>query len=540
MTRTSIAVAAVATTIAALSLAQGATGQAGDRQFGRVHFETSCTAPAQEKFDRALAMLHSFVYPDNVAAFAEVAAVDPQCAIAYWGIAMSHRPNPLILPLSAAALKNGREAVEKGKVIGAKTEREGDWLAAIELYYKDYDKVSQTERGLAYEKAMEGLTKKYPDDREAAIFYAALNETSLPSDKTYANQLKAGAILETILAAAPDHPGALHYLIHSYDYVPLAQRGLAAANRYAEVAPASQHAQHMPAHTYSMLGLWAQSVASNAKSRAAADVQAARLWPGATHPSIPHHLDFMEYALLQMGHEQQARQVRDDSNAITKLGFELLPSRTGLAAIPARFALERQDWKEAAALEPRGGQFPQAEAITYFARAFGSARSGDLAAAQQALDKLTELRGVLEKANQGYWAEQVEIQALAAAAWIAEANGKTDEAAKFMRAAADLEDGSAKHIAMENRLYPMRELLGDLLMEQKQPALALTEYETSLQATPNRLRGLYGAAKAAEAAGQKDKTAAYFGKLVELTKEADTDRPEIREAKSYLASDRRG
>jgi tetratricopeptide (TPR) repeat protein len=510
---------------------------ASAQELGRVHFETSCNAQAQEKFDRGLAMVHSFVYPDSVKAFTEAAAADPQCAIAYWGVAISHRPNPLILPLAAAVLKNGWEAVEKGNAIGAKTERERDWLAAIELYYKDYDKIDQTTRGLAYEKAMERLMQKYPDDPEAAAFYAlALNETAVPSDKTYANQLKAGEILESVLVTQPNHPGALHYLIHSYDYTPLAQRALPAANKYASIAPAAQHAQHMPAHTYSMLGLWAQSIESNTKSRQAAQEQAARLWPGATHPSVPHHLDFAEYALLQMGQDQRAQELRDESNAIKKLGFEFLGSYTGLAAVPARFALERQMWKEAALLEPRGSQFPQAEAITYFARAIGSARSGDLAAGQQAVDKLKELRTTLEKATQSYWAEQVEIQALAASAWIAHAKGQEEEAVKFMRAAADLEDNSEKHIAMENRLYPMRELLGDLLMEQQQPAQALKEYEASLQSTPNRLRGLYGAAKAAQAAKHLDKAATYFRKLAELTRGADADRPEIREARPFLAA----
>ena len=293
-----LVIALLASTFATAVRAQG---------LGQVHFETSCTPQAQEKFDRGLAMVHSFFYPDSVQAFTEAAAADPQCAIAYWGIAISHRPNPMILPLTATILKNGLEAVEKGKAIGAKTERERDWLAAIEFYYKDYDKVDQTQRGLAYEKAMEALMQKYPDDPEAAIFYAlALNETALHSDKTYANQLKAGAILEKILTKLPDHPGALHYLIHTYDYPPLAQRALDAANKYAEVAPAAQHAQHMPAHTYSMLGMWTQSVASNTKSRAVAQQQAAKLWPGATHPSEPHHLDFMEYALLQMGQASEA------------------------------------------------------------------------------------------------------------------------------------------------------------------------------------------------------------------------------------------
>src|SRR3984893_10354871 len=294
---------------------------------GRVHFETSCTSQAQEKFDRGLAMVHSFFYPDSVQAFTEAAAADPQCAIAYWGIAISSRPNPLILPLTTAVLKSGLEAVEKGKAIGAKTERERDWLTAIELYYRDYDKIDKTTRGLAYEKAMEGLMQKYPDDPEAAIFYAlALNETALPSDKTYAKQLKAGAILEKIVAKQPDHPGALHYLTHTYDSPPLAQRALAAADKYAGVAPAAQHAQHMPSHTFSMLGLWPQSVASNSKSRERAQEQAARLWPGATHPGEPHHLDFAEYALLQMGKERDAEQLRDESNAIRKLGFDFLGS----------------------------------------------------------------------------------------------------------------------------------------------------------------------------------------------------------------------
>src|SRR6202011_2667544 len=248
-----------------------------------------------------------------------------------------------------------------------------------------------------------------------------------------------------------------------------------------------------------------------------AQTQAARLWPGATHPGEPHHMDFMEYALLQTGQEGQAKQLRDDSNAIRKLGFEFLGSYTALAAVPARFSLERQMWKEAAALEPRGSQFPQAEAITYFARAMGSARSGDLAAADREMGKLKELRTALEKANQSYWADQVEIQMLAASAWIAHTKGQKEEALKFMRAAADLEDSSEKHIAMENRLYPMRELLGDLLLEQQQPAPALKEYETSLGSPPNRLRGLYGAGSAANLANVPDKATGYFRKLVELT-----------------------
>jgi tetratricopeptide (TPR) repeat protein len=267
----------------------------------------------------------------------------------------------------------------------------------------------------------------------------------------------------------------------------------------------------------------------------AAREQAARTWPGAAHPAESHMLDFTQYALLQLGLEQRAKQIVDESNAIKKLGFEYVVGYTGLAAVPARFALERQAWKEAAVLEPRGSQFPQAEAITYFARAIGAARSGDIASAEQAITKLKDLRAALEAANQSYWAEQVEIQILAASAWAAQISGRRTDALKFMRAAADLEDGSEKHVAMENRLYPIRELLGDLLMLQHQPARALKEYETANEATPNRLRGLYGAAKAAVQSGQHGKARTYFSKLAELTKNADADRAEVREARAFVA-----
>jgi hypothetical protein len=505
------------------------------QELGRVSFKTSCNAAAQEKFDRGVALVHNFFYPDSVRAFTEAAAADPQCAIAYWGIAISHRPNPLVLPLAADALKNGWEAVQKGKAIPAKTERERDWLAAIELYYKDFDKVDQTERGLAYERAMEQIVQKYPDDVEAAIFYAlALNETALPSDRTYAKLLKAGSILEQVAKTLPQHPGVLHYTIHSYDYAPLAKRAIAAANTYAKVAPAAPHARHMPAHIYSMVGMWPESVASNESSLITAREQAARTWPGASHPAEPHMLDFMQYALLQMGQDQRAKQVLATNAAIKKLGFEYVVGYTGHAAVSARFALERQAWTEAAALTPFGSQFPQAEAITYFARAIGSARSGNAAAAETDVAKLMELRAALAKANQTYWVEQVEIQIVAARAWIAQSRGQAAEALKFMRAAADLEDASEKHVAMENRLYPMRELLGDLLMAQQQPAQALKEYEASNEATPRRLRGLYGAAKAAAAAKQQDKAKTYFTALVQLTSNADTERPEIREARAFV------
>ena len=343
--------------------------------------------------------------------------------------------------------------------------------------------------------------------------------------------------MEKIDHEQPDHPGVTHYLIHSYDYTPLADKGLKYANRYAQIAPAAPHAQHMPSHIYSMLGLWEESVKSNQASLAVANETAARLWPGTGkyHQSVGHLWDFMEYAYLQMGQDAQARKVRDDVVAAKEFGVDNLANLTGLAAVEARYVLERGAWKEAMALQPRSSRWPQAEAITYFARALGAARSADAGVAQADIGNLKEIRAKLEQAHQAYWAEQTEVQILAASAWLAKLNGNSDEALKLMRAAADLEDSSAKHVAMENRLYPMRELLADMLLEMKRPADALKEYDASMLATPNRLRGFYGAAQAAEQSGDKTKAMAYYRKLSVLTAKADSDRPEIRAARAYVA-----
>src|SRR5215813_10772850 len=510
-------------------------GKARGEKLGRVQFKTSCTPEAQKQFEQALAMLHSFFFPETVKAFTAIPETDPNCAIAYWGIAISQRPNPLVGPFDAAMLKRGLDAVEKGKAIGAKTQRERDWLAAIEHFYKDYDKVDQDTRAKNYEKAMEALAKKYPDDVEAKIFYAlALNETF--DHKTMNNLVKAIEILEPIDKQYPDHPGVTHYLIHSYDFPALADRGVPAANKYAKIAPAAPHAQHMPAHIYSMVGMWDASIASNLASVAVAKEYAEKSKLDGVLAGVPHAYDFMEYAYLQLGQDAKAKALIEENAAVQKVVGVQLAGRMGQAAVPARYMLERQDWRGATQLQPLGFAIPPAEAIIHFARAMGAARSGDLAAAQPDVAKMIEIRAGLERANQSYWAGQVEIQILAAQAWIAQAQGKPEEALKFMRAAADLEDGSEKHVAMENRLYPMRELLGDLLMEQGQPGEALKAYEASMKNARERLRGFYGAAKAAEASGDKEKATAYYTELVRLTKNADTDRPEIRAAKQALAA----
>jgi len=517
--------------LAALLVQPAARAQ--EEKLGVVDFPISCSAAAQTQFNRAVAMLHSFFFPETVKAFSALAAHEPSCAMAYWGIAISQRPNPLVAPFPAEMMKAGADAIEAGRAAGAKTQRERDWIEALSAFFKDYDKVDLRTRGLAYEAAMARLAERHPDDGEAAIFYAlALLEAVDLNDKTYAKQLKAAAILQDIEAKQPNHPGVPHYIIHAYDFAPICRQGLPAAQRYAELAPTAPHALHMPSHTFSMLGMWEDSIAANLRTVAASNDYAARNKLDGTYAAIPHSYDFMQYAYLQLGQDDKARALMEQAGAIAKVFRPILGSETGLAAVPARFMLERQDWRGAAGLQmPVAVNAPPARAVIHFARALGAARNGDFAAAQTDIATMQELKAALEKTGQPYWAGQVEVQLLAAQAWLAHGQASRDEAVRLMRAAADREDRSEKHVAMENRLYPMRELLADLLMEQGRAAVALLEYEASMKNAPQRLRGLFGAAKAAAAAGDQQKSAAYFRSLARLTRNADSDRAEIREAK---------
>jgi tetratricopeptide (TPR) repeat protein len=500
-------------------------------KLGKIDFPISCTPEAQAQFNRAVAMLHSFWFPQAPKAFAAVSETDPGCAMAHWGIAISQRANPLVGPPDSAALKRGLASIERAKAIGAKTQRERDYIAAIELFYKDSDKLDHRTRVLAYEKAMERLYLAYSQDTEAAVFYAlALNEAADLEDKSYARQLKAAGILEKIWKQQPEHPGVLHYLIHSYDFPPLAARGLTTAQRYVSVAPSAPHALHMPSHIFSMLGMWQDSIKSNREALGVAK-------------NYVHAMDFMVYAYLQGAQDGEAKRLLEESAALYKTQAptaELSPTggvlaiHTAFAAIPARYAIERGAWTDAAALQPRPST-SAADAITYFTRAMGAVRNGDVDGARKDIEQLEALKNTLTTAKQKYWADQVEIQRRAAAAWVAYAEGKKDEALKSMRSAADLEDASEKHVAMENRLWPMRELLGELLLQLNQPAQALKEFEASFKAAPNRFRGFYGAAKAAERLGEKDKARTYYEKLVELCRQADGERPEVKEAKAFLA-----
>jgi len=516
----------------------GRDDAAKNEKLGKVLFKTSCSPAAQKEFERALAMLHSFWFPETIKAFSAIPQTDPSCAIAYWGFAVANRPNPLVGPWDAATLKRGLEAVEKGEAIGAKTQRERDWLGAIKQFYKDFESVDQDTRTRNYEKAMAALSRKYPNDVEAKVFHAlALNE--IFDHKDMKPLLQAIKILEPLDRKYPGHPGITHYLIHSYDFAPIAKKGIPAANKYAKVAPAAPHALHMPSHIYSMVGMWKESIASNLKSNEVSMEYSTRAGLDGVLIGVPHAYDFMQYAHLQLGQDLKARALVAATAKITKLIGPVSAGNMARAAVPARYCLERQDWKGAAQLQPLGTPFPAAEAVTHFARALGAARSGGLAAAQADIEKLKELRAGLEKARQSYWAEQVEVQILGAQAWAAHAQGNRSEALKFMRAAATLEDSSEKHVAMENRLYPMRELLGDMLREQGDPGGALTEYEAAMKAAPNRLRTYYGAAKSAEAIGQKKKAHGYYLQLARLTQDGDGERPELQELKQYLASSSR-
>ena len=509
-------------------------------KLGTVHFDTSCSAAAQPQFERAVAMLHSFWLQAGLDAFAEVARTDPGCAMAHWGTAMMWWGNPLAGPVSAKGLTEGWAAVERAKAVGARTPREAGYIAAVEAFYKDADKVDHRTRALAYEKAMESLTRQYPADTEAAVFYAlALNVTLVPTDKTYANQLKAAAILEPIFARQPDHPGVAHYLIHSYDFPPIAGHGLTAANRYAALAPSAPHALHMPSHIFTRVGAWEASIESNRASARAAMGELAGAQNGYSSYNALHAMDYMTYGYLQLGRDREAREVVDEIRSIRKLDVDNFVAAFAFAAVPARYTLERGRWSEAAALTLHPAdlgwqRFPQAEAIHWFARGVGAARSGNPGGAREALARLEALRDGMTAAKNGYWAEQAEIQRRGVEAWLAQAEGRPTQAAALMRAAAELEESTEKHPVTPGAIKPAREMLGELLLEQGQPATALIEFETSQQSEPNRLQGLYGAARAAELAGNEAKARAYYAKLAELGKNADADRPEVMRARAAL------
>jgi hypothetical protein len=505
-------------------------------RLGAVHFDTSCAPAVQPEFDRGVALLHSFWFSAAVESFTTVLKGDPRCTMAHWGVAMSWWGNPFGGFRGPAALAAGLAATDAAAAIDAGTEREKAYVAAVAVLFRDPATRDQRSRTVAYEQAMAALAARYSEDAEARIFYAlALGQTALPTDKSYANQLKAAAILEQEFARQPTHPGLAHYIIHSFDVPPLASRGLDAARRYARIAPDAPHALHMPSHTFTRVGLWQDSIDTNLASAAAA-----RKDPGAASEEL-HALDYQVYAYLQTAQDAAAARTLPLTGPLALRipnagpGNAAPPSAGyyAVAAIPARYALERAAWAEAAALVPAQTPFAWADAVTHFARAIGAARSGNPGAARQDVARLASLRDVVAGTKDGYWTEQVEIQRLAADAWVRLAEGRPVEAVALMREAATREDATEKAALTPGPIKPARELLGEMLLQLDRPAEALAEFEATLTKEPNRFRALLGAARAADGAGDRAKAVAHRASLAALTARADRPgRAELRDLRS--------
>ena len=525
MPRVSFSMVAI---LAGVSLAHPAFAQSDDDKLGKVHFETSCNADAQKLFDRGMLYQHSFWYRASQKTFEDTLNADPACGIAYWGIALSLLWNPHIAP-PTKNLAEGAAAIEKARTVGFKTEREKGYVDALAVMYTDYDKVDHRTRVVAYAKAMDALARKYPDDDEAQIHYAlALNTSADPADKTYSNQLKGATILEPIALRQPLHPGVAHYLIHLYDYPAIADKGIEAARHYAKIAPDAPHALHMPSHIFTRVGYWRDSIASNvASARSAKESK--------DLSDELHAMDYLVYAYLQLGQDDKAKAVVDEMGTVTGFSETFIPGPYAEAVSPARYALERGDWKAAENLAVRPTPLANVQAITYFARALGATRAGDPEAAKPDISKLGELRDKLRAAKDAYWSEQVDIQARIASAWLLNAEGKKDEALKAMSDAADAEDRTEKHPVTPGVPKPARELYGEMLLDSGNAKDALTAFEATLKKEPNRLGALAGAARAAAQLGDASKARNYFGKVVEQAGSGENTRIEVADARKYLA-----
>jgi len=528
-----------------LGIAGVAAGQDHDHgastsNLGTVAFATSCEPAAAPQLNRAVALLHSFEFGRAIASFDEALKTDPSCAIAQWGIALSHWGNPFGVGIRAAGpLQLGRGAIERARAIGAKTDRERAYIDAAALLYSNVEISDQRTRLMAYRDRMAALSSAFPDDAEAAIFHAlaiAAVAAASPLDASYAEPLKAGAILEKLIAKQPEHPGLAHYIIHSYDYPPLADRALEAARRYAKIAPDSPHARHMPSHTFTRVGYWQESIEANIAS----GVVARR--DGVVGEEL-HSMDYRTYAYLQTGQDAKAREMVD---ALPEVMARFNPNGPAsaapnsaayfaMAAIPARFALERGAWAEAAQLTVRPTSYPYTEALTHAARAIGAAHIGNTPIIKSSIEALQDIVRKLTDQHEAYWAEQVEIQRREAIAWLAFAERRTADAVAEMRAAARVEDGTDKSAVTPGPLAPARELLGEILLQLEQPADALKEFESTMKKEPNRFRAVYGAARAAAQAGNRALARMYYDQLVKICERADTPvRPALKDAREFV------
>jgi hypothetical protein len=507
-------------------------------RLGTVDFETSCAPAVRAGFNRATALLHSFAFRLAIEGYEGVLRQDPTCGMAAWGIALATWSNPFAGIKTAPVLEKGAAAVARAKAIGAKTPRERDYIAAVAELYKDYATAAHDARVAAYAAAMARVASAYPADEEAQIFSALASvQTAPPTDKTYAVQLRAGATLEALFAKRPDHPGLAHYIIHAYDVPPLAPRALEAARRYAQIAPSAPHALHMPSHTFTRVGYWRESIESNLASAAAARAE------GASAEEL-HAMDYLTYAYLQIGRDELARDLARNVPAIrgrlttAAAGGGAAPVTAGAyasAAIPARYALERNDWTAASTLTPPDSPYLPAVALVHFARAIGAARAGRPDAAAADTDRLATLRDRLKAQHDEYWASQVEIERQSASAWVAWARGRVSEAIAAATAAADAEDATEKAAISPGPLAPARELLGDMLLEAGRHADARRAYEAVLAKEPGRLRSEFGAGLAAERAGDAADAAAHYRTLLKMCEGADQPgRDSLQHARTFL------
>jgi len=504
-----------------------AAGMPSER-LGRVSFANSCSPAVQARFERGVALLHSFWWQEGERTFREVLARDPKCAIATWGIATILIGNPFGTGPAPAQTQQAKEAITRGREIGAKTERERLFVEAVAQYYEGPADRPHGARLKALSDAFEKLAARFSADDEAQIFSALyLAATQDPSEKTFATALKAAAILEVEFKKHPDHPGVAHYLIHSYDYPTIAVKGLTAARRYSEIAPSAPHALHMPSHIFTRVGAWQDSVASNVRSASTAKDENAFV-------DQLHAMDYLVYAYLQLARDSDARHVVEEAPSV-RGDDRVRASPYALAAIPARYAIERHEWKEAAKLQPQATRFPYTAAFTHFARALGSARGGDAAAAEYDVQALARIVEALKASKDAYWATEVEVGRLSGAAWVAFARGDHGTAVDLMRAAADLEDTSEKSAISPARLVPAHELLGDMLLESGNAADAFAEYERSLLRDPNRFRTLYGAGQAAAESGNRERARHYFSRLIDMAGSGEP-RPETEAARRYVAT----
>jgi hypothetical protein len=496
-------------------------------KLGTVSFANSCAEAVQPGLQRAVALLHSFWWDEGDKAFRDVLQRDPGCAVANWGIATVAIGNPFGSGATAKDAQAAQQAIAQGRATGARTERERGYIEAIAAYYDGFAERSHPARLRSLADAFEVLARQFPDDDETQIFSALyLASTQNPTDKSFARAMRAVAILRPQFAKHPDHPGVAHYLIHSNDYPAVADKGLTAAMCYADIAPVAPHALHMPSHIFTRVGLWQQSAATNQRS-----IVAARAANGITDQL--HAYDYMVYADLQMGRDQEARRIVDQVNLLVEQNRAADYARS---AIPARYAVERGMWQEAARLsDPDPSKFPFTSAIRIFARALGAARSGDPDAADRDAGRLRDIGATLKATKDEYWSAEVEVQQLGAEAWVAYAKGDHEQAIVLMRAAADKEDLSEKSSVSPGRLVPARELLGDMLLDSGRPADALAEYQASQTRDPRRFRGVWGAAQAAARAGDGSKARIYYVQLVEIAGDGDP-RPELAVARDYIAS----